>query len=142
MELIGFTGTQQGMSSSQMDSLITLLKNYKSELSQFRHGLCVGADVQAATLAFNYGYHIVAYPGYPMGNPKDRSRRGVCFNHEIMKEDEFINRNHMIVNASRILIATPKEPYEVLRSGTWATIRYARSKTCKVWIIRPDGSFR
>jgi len=142
MELVGFTGTQKGMTGEQMDGVITLLKQYKSELAQFRHGLCVGADVQAATLAYVFGYHIVAYPGHPEWNVKDLSRRGVCFNHEVMKEENFLKRNQSIINASRVLIAAPKDMYEVLRSGTWAAVRYARTRNVKIWIVRPDGSLR
>lgn len=48
-------------------------------------------------------------------------------------------RNHDIVDSTELLIACPKEQVEVLRSGTWATIRYARKKEITVWLIDPEG---
>jgi len=44
------------------------------------------------------------------------------------------------VDETEWLWAIPGEFKEVLRSGTWSTIRYARKKGKKVLIIWPDGS--
>lgn len=48
-------------------------------------------------------------------------------------------RNHDIVDATEWLIATPKK-FEEIRSGTWATVRYAKKVKKPVTIIWPDGS--
>jgi len=53
---------------------------------------------------------------------------------------EPLARNRDIVNMSDILIAAPGEKAEVLRSGTWATIRYARKMSRKLLVIYPKGS--
>jgi hypothetical protein len=50
-----------------------------------------------------------------------------------------LERNTEIVKACDVLIATPKEQDEVLRSGTWATIRRARKYDKKLAVIFPDG---
>ena len=42
---------------------------------------------------------------------------------------------------SDILIATPKEKEEQLRSGTWATIRYAKKTKKIVFLVYPDGKY-
>jgi hypothetical protein len=39
-------------------------------------------------------------------------------------------------------VAAPRTPIETLRSGTWATVRYARAYGRPVWIVLPDGSVR
>jgi hypothetical protein len=50
-------------------------------------------------------------------------------------------RNRSVVEAAfgGLLIACPKGP-EVWRSGTWATIRYARRRGCVPLIFWPDGT--
>lgn len=49
-------------------------------------------------------------------------------------------RNRDIVSCSDIMIATPKTIHEERRSGTWATIRYARELKKKLYIIAPNGA--
>ena len=99
---IGFTGTRRGMSPRQLDDLRTYLRN---RMGTLHHGDAVGADRQAEEIASSYGYVIRAYPAV----------RG----HEL-------ERNRVIVAACDLLIAAPYEDDEILRSGTWATVRYAR----------------
>lgn len=45
-----------------------------------------------------------------------------------------LDRNRDIVNGSDVMLVAPRERKEELRSGTWATYRYAREqgKTCIV----------
>lgn len=52
---------------------------------------------------------------------------------------EYIKRDKDIVDTSDILIATPRFMYEELRSGTWATVRYAEKKNKPIVIIWPNG---
>ena len=42
--------------------------------------------------------------------------------------------------ATDTLVAAPKEDEEVVRSGTWATVRYARKAGRVVLVVRPDGT--
>ena len=49
-------------------------------------------------------------------------------------------RNHNIVEETNLLIATPGEMTEKLRSGTWATIRWAIKKHKTAVIVFPDGT--
>jgi len=48
-------------------------------------------------------------------------------------------RNRDIVDATDMLIAAPATRKEVLRSGTWATIRYAKKMKKWIYIIYPSG---
>jgi hypothetical protein len=44
------------------------------------------------------------------------------------------------VNASRVLIGEPSVAKEKQRSGTWATVRYARRSGWMLWLVVPDGT--
>jgi len=55
---------------------------------------------------------------------------------------EYLTRNHELVDASSVLFACPKGTHEELRSGTWATVRYALKQHKEVVVIYPDGSIQ
>ncbi len=51
----------------------------------------------------------------------------------------YLVRNKHITMTTGLLIATPAENHQVLRSGTWSTVRYADKNDAKVWVIGPNG---
>jgi hypothetical protein len=52
----------------------------------------------------------------------------------------FLDRNADIVFAAPVLVACPaEETGEVLRSGTWSTVRAARRRGRYIVIVRPSG---
>jgi arginase family enzyme len=53
-------------------------------------------------------------------------------------EKNYLERNEDIVRDTDFLIACP-EGSEVMRSGTWATVRYARKKGRTIVVFWPDG---
>lgn len=55
------------------------------------------------------------------------------------KPEPYLDRNHYMVDRCNLLIACP-EGIEALRSGTWATVRYARKRPRNHLIIYPDGT--
>jgi hypothetical protein len=57
-------------------------------------------------------------------------------------EDDPLIRNRLIAARCDALLATPAEPDEVLRSGTWSTIRYARKEGKPITLILPSGEIR
>jgi len=123
---VGFTGSRIGLNSVQREIVRKILVHHFTHGSEFRHGECVGSDVEAAAIAKRIGYKVIAYPGYPGNNPRNLQFRGhFAGNDVVMPPSEFITRNRLIVDASEMLIGAPKELTEVLRSGTWAAIRYA-----------------
>lgn len=127
---IGFTGTQQGCTPQQLESLRRVL----SFATEFHHGDCIGADAQARGLV-PLGCRTVCHP------PKNPSKRAWTQNDATLPEKEYLERNHDIVDACPDLVATPKGFEEEPRwSGTWATIRYARRAGTRVTIIWPDGN--
>ena len=79
-----------------------------------------------------------------IGHPPTLSRRRAFLDYNEEREPlPYLVRNRAIV-AEGIdgLIAAPKGWVEEQRSGTWATIRYARQAGRRIWIVRPDGAVR
>jgi hypothetical protein len=137
IERIGFTGTAQGMSVHQLQQVELLLRT-RSDLREFHHGDCVGSDAQAHGIAFQLGVPtIVIHP------PIDPKARAYCHLGEqrplvqvvVQVEKPYLDRNHDIVDSVDLLIATPYTDQEQLRSGTWATVRYARKVGVPVVVI-------
>jgi hypothetical protein len=131
--IVGFTGTRKGMTMPQISSLPDLFKGILS----LHHGECVGADVQAHEIAVKMGRLTV---GHPPINPKYRAKCKDIFAEREPKN--YLDRNHDIVNETQVLIACPDDIYERKRSGTWATVRYARRQNMPIVIIYPDGNMK
>jgi hypothetical protein len=74
--------------------------------------------------------------GHPPSNP---SKRAFYAYDLTLIEARYLERNHHIVDMTDMLVATPGEPEEQRRSGTWATIRYASKQDKPLYIIYPDG---
>ena len=130
--IIGFTGTKKGMTKYQKDKVRSTLEEcYEiSGTNIFHHGDCIGADAEAHDIAADIGYYIVIHP------PKDPKARAfkTAFQYQMMLPKPYLDRNRDIVDSCQLLIATPDGP-EVLRSGTWSTIRYANKvRTCRIVI--------
>jgi hypothetical protein len=110
---------------------------------ELHHGDCEGADAQAHQLFDREGKRIVIHP------PMDATFRAWCdaepHNADVRVEVQrpYLTRNRAIVDACMVLLAGPRETFgESLRSGTWATVRYARSVAKPLVIVRPDGFAR
>ena len=131
---IGFTGTRKGMTKEQMVRVKYHFGDAPAERITMHLGDCKGADTEAHALADGLG---IKLHGHPPDNPRHRS----FLRYDVTEEPlPYLERNHAIVDACNILIATPKEHEEVLRSGTWATIRYAKAQNKPIVIIYPDGN--
>jgi len=131
MTVIGFTGTQYGMTDDQKQMFRQLLTIIEG--CDFHHGDCLGADEEAAAIAKELNYHIIGHP------PIKQYKRAFFTSDEEWSQKDYLDRNKDIVNESEVLIAAPKGPEE-LRSGTWSTVRYARKMSKKILIINPDGT--
>lgn len=133
--MIGFTGTKYGMQQDQEKGVFKLLLKFRMNHDEFHHGDCIGADEQAATLAWRLHYTMVCHP------PIIETRRAF-FEHNDRTNPPFdyIVRDHHIVDDTLILIAAPHTSYEITRSGTWATVRYAREKHRPIYKVLPDGT--
>jgi hypothetical protein len=130
---IGFTGTQAGMSPYQQGKVTEYLQQYANVQNEFHHGDCVGSDAEAAAIAALLGYIIHIHP------PINTRRRAWTTGNFIHTPKPYLERNSVIVEHSDVLLATPSTVDEVLRSGTWSTIRYARAKNIPITIFCPEA---
>lgn len=134
MAQIGFTGSRTGLNDFQRKELKKLL-GARTDLSSghvdFHHGGCVGADAEAHKLAVLLGCRAFVHPctiAY--------QRAYLTHVYKLYGEQEPLARNRDIVKITTELIACPSGKEE-LRSGTWATIRYARKLGRRITIVYP-----
>jgi hypothetical protein len=150
--IIGFTGSRSGMTDFQKHELKLILGNGCDE---FMHGDCKGSDEQANTVALSMGVKM-----FTIHPPSQHKYRAFCFDMHHTTQinniltpyittkdgiqvrwypvDDFLKRNKRIVDMCDVIIATPKEFRHTIRSGTWATIRYAwKTKKDSIIIIPP-----
>lgn len=132
VEVVGFTGTQMGMSKRQKTRVRELLRSLSP--SKIIHGDCIGADAQTHDMAEDLGIDIAIKPC------TIRNKRAFKSANSVAKPEDPLERNKKIVEESDLVIACPKELKSTLRSGTWSTIRHAKKTEIPVWIIYPDGS--
>lgn len=91
----------------------------------FVHGMCVGADEQAHKVAWALHYRIDGFPSNIAEKTMEVKREQFTYIH---KPQAPLVRNRNIVEGATLLIAAPRQRKEEQRSGTWATIRYARER--------------
>lgn len=131
---IGFTGTQEGMTVNQKETINYIFGHRNFNISEVHHGDCVGSDKDFHDIAQKWGFKIVLHP------PIKPDKRAFCqgAEEEYPKKD-YLVRNKSIVNNTDMLLATPATKDMKQRSGTWSTIRYAKKIKKRLIIIFPDG---
>lgn len=134
---VGFTGTREGMTVAQQTAFAAWVGANRDEIEEFHHGCCVGADEYAGAQAYDW-LHCGRVVGHPGDTKSLTSNRAKAYCHEIRDPLPCLERNTIIVNACDVLIACPKGPGE-RRSGTWFTVRFARSCGKRIVIVWPDG---
>lgn len=136
-KIIGFTGSRHGLTVEQRERLregITRLA--AAGYTALAHGDCVGADVNAHTIARELGLEIHIYP------PDRDEWCAFCDGATVIHlARPYMERNRAIVDACRVLVACP-DGEERTRSGTWATVRMARRLGRTVIIVMPSGEVR
>lgn len=101
---------------------------------EFHHGVCVGSDEQAHYVAAGLKYWTVGHP------PVKTVKMSAVVCDETREPRDYLPRNHDIVDETEVLVATPQKMREELRSGTWATVRYARALGREIYVVWPNGS--
>lgn len=137
---VGFTGSRRGMAPLARGKVQALLMLYfvHTISCTLHHGDCVGSDEEVEKLASDLGYYTMAYPA------SDVAERWLAKTASHLTRDPMpaLQRNEFIVAESDVLIATVQgftPNAEQLRSGTWATIRYAKKEDCPIWLVNPMG---
>lgn len=124
----GFTGTQRGMSAQQRVDLYQvidqLVRAYGAKNLVAHHGDCIGGDGEFHDLVKSRDIWTISHP------PLHEEKRAFCKADETKDPEPYLIRNRNIVRESKLLVAAPLTDQEVIRSGTWSTIRAARR-----WLI-------
>lgn len=133
----GMTGTKVGMTSDQKTAFYTIATELRADGYLFLHeGDCVGADENANDIWRELGGKVYSHP------PVDQRYRAFSKFDLEAPAKPYLKRDHDIVDVSEFMVAFPKGFGEELRSGTWATVRYARKVGKAVFIVWPNGSIK
>lgn len=133
---IGFTGTQHGMTEHQKQEVQKVLEFNRRSLHVLiaLHGDCIGADAEFDKMCHELDIPVWLYPA----NDVLESQRAHCKDYQKSWPGKpALQRNHDIVLNSDVMIAAPFQDHEIQRSGTWATIRYAKHDGKIIHIIYP-----
>ena len=150
MTVVAFTGTRNGMTDEQADAVRYVLEQIRLDTAslydpapdtpdEFHYGDCVGADEEAFEIAKAREFHTHCHPAFPEGDPRRAGTKGADETYDVFPP---LARNKRMVDASDILVAAPSGAYERVRSGTWATIRYARMIDKPIVMVLPSGAIQ
>lgn len=136
---IGITATRKGLTVPQQTTLLEVLTRLKPATDRLsvHHGDCVGGDEQAhRCIRSHFGLNSLIH-----AHPCDlKAQRAYCSANITHPVKAPLDRNRDIVLAADVMIIMPSGFVEELRSGTWATYRYAKKTRIPRVIIFPDGS--
>lgn len=140
---LGFTGTKQGLSWSQRETLSKYVNQVRPEIEVARHGDCIGSDFQFHIFCIDVKVPELII--HPPSDPKYRAYAHLIYSAPetkitVLPEEPYLDRDHAMVDGIDYLVVCPITSEEFLRSGTWATYRYAKKKSVPHLIIYPDGT--
>lgn len=134
---VAFTGTQRGMTPQQKDAIREFLTGVRFVAV---HGGCIGADADFHDICIKSSEceGVIIHPSNISSKTMVIAKNAkIVWVHEPKPP---LSRNYAIVNGCSVLVAAPKELRMTLRSGTWATVRYARQQKKPIVIVGPDGN--
>jgi len=130
----GQTGTRKGATHLQIASVGWLWSRYP--ITELHTGDCIGVDEQLYHLGRAFGAHIEIHP------PRNYKYRAFVGDHldHWWQEQTYTQRDQEIVHEGDALVGCPRGiKEEFSHSGTWNTIRYARSLQRPIAIVWPNG---
>lgn len=133
--ILAFTGTRRGVSPAQREALPSVLATLPERVL---HGGAEGADTQFNDFIRHAGMFDENIDVYPTRETIEfwRSYQPRSVIHEPVQP---LVRNRLMAHRCDRLLGCPASADEQLRSGTWATVRYARAARKPITIIAPDG---
>ena len=133
---IGLAATCDGLSLIQAHELVKILTVLRARgATELHHGVCVGGDDQANTLAHEAGYRTVGHPlvdgRYCDHTDCDEYRRPL---HRGGFDD-------VIIRETDLLLAFPRTDGEqYVNSNVWLTIRRACKRGMPRLVVGPEGA--
>jgi hypothetical protein len=133
MIILGITGTRDGPRPAQTAATLKFMRGLKPY--RVVHGGAPGFDMIAHGIAEALRVREIEVHPSTVRSQSIIAGAGVVVYPELPP----LERNHVIVKRVYGLLACPKTDDEELRSGTWATVRYAREAGVPVYLIKQDG---
>lgn len=137
MTILSFTGTRKGMTTRQRQAVLWIVRflNDTGEFCEAHHGMCIGADTEFHWIVRSEApkTRIIGHP-CTISTARELPLEAVDQSRPVYTP---LIRNRRMALECNHLLATPKEASEVLRSGTWATVRYARALDKNTTIVAP-----
>lgn len=136
--ILSFTGTRKGMTPRQHSIVKQILEEF--EPTQVCHGGCKGADTEFHELCVYFSIPLIeVWPSnlpHTQGVLKSPGVSSKCL--VIYKPPQPpLDRNWDIIREADLVVACPDTAVENLRSGTWATVRYADQLDKTIKVIKP-----
>jgi hypothetical protein len=144
----GFTGTQRELTPEQGQALATLLGQLAHSrtypMGHFHHGDCVGADERAARIvnAITPQIAIHEHPGVECEQSGKRALAHTFCRHVVVYQPLPNRARNEIIASQDALIAVPRTMSEIMRSGTWTTVRMFAAKFYgerPIYFVWPNG---
>jgi hypothetical protein len=127
--VVGVTATRTGLTEDQRWRVQLLLATIRPRLLQ--HGDCIGGDAEVDEIAHSLGIRRAAHPC------DIADQRAYCGCEVVNRPKNPLLRNRHIVCTSHLLIVLPSSVQERLRSGTWATYRFAKQSKRPIILMAP-----
>lgn len=144
---LAFTGSRRGLSARQRRLLPLVFEDLDlRRVTEFHHGVCVGADAEAHETMISLlweaglrkGCKVVGHPA--LGG---QTAQWLGDFDATLPPSPPLQRNKVIVDSCDVLVACPLTDREILRSGTWSTVRYARRRPgLKIILLAPEDANR
>jgi len=135
---VGFTGTRDGFTRTQMEHFRAILADLACAHREghFHHGDCEGADAEAHDLVRKLcpGWKIHVHPG-PEGDARRAHRKGDLF----YPAKTHFARNRDIVRASQLVVGVSVAGARLERGGTWYTLDFAVKSKIPTKVLWPAG---
>lgn len=135
---LGFTGSSKVITPGQLLTLYGMLADNALVVSEYHHGDCIEGDAKFHEAVVSNHSKVVIHP------PINPNKRAFCTgpNVEMREPKDYLVRDDDIASEVDVLYACPDNYKELLRSGIWATVRYARKYGKPIIIIYPDGTIK
>ena len=132
---IGLAATCEGLSlvqAHELGKILTVLRQRGAV--ELHHGVCIGGDDQANTLAHEAGYRTV---GHPLVNGRYCDHTDCDEYRRPLHRDSF---DDVIVRETDLLLAFPRTDAEqYVNSNVWLTIRRAGKRGMPRLVVLPGG---
>jgi len=126
------TGTRKGLTEPQFDFIMKEIIECTS-ITDLHEGDCIGVDYQVTQMFQDIRPEVEIHC-----HPSNLRTRGYGLYDQIREPKDALVRNRDMVDESLALWGCPAG-VEILRSGTWACIRYARKMGLLITLVMPDG---